>query len=223
MASVKTRAALVGGKYLVTHPRGRVARWAFRFAVRRLSRRLAVVAPGAPPTAGRVVKVAAVTALAVGGVAFVVRRRRRRAVAEATPTPAPPMAFVPEARGPDAAAPVREAPTHEAATPAPFVPEEPAPVTFSPPVPAPAADEFGPAPDAADDALVARVEARLFGEAAAPSVKVEVSSGVVTLRGEVDDEEAERVLVKDAERVEGVKAVQSELETAGTELGPPAR
>ncbi len=41
----------------------------------------------------------------------------------------------------------------------------------------------------------------------------------MTLRGQVADEEAEVRVVRDAEKIEGVKAVQSELQTAGAEPG----
>ncbi|MBA2347264.1 MAG: BON domain-containing protein, partial [Solirubrobacterales bacterium] len=100
-----------------------------------------------------------------------------------------------------------------AAAPAAAPPESRDAPPVSPTVSLPAeaaAEEIGDG----DEALVARVTAQLFDGAPALGVEVAASGGVVTLRGEVADEEAEGRFVRDAEQVEGVKAVQSELVTS---------
>jgi len=195
MASVKTRLAFAGGKYLVTHPRSRVTRLVVRVAVRRLSKKLALAAhaDAIPATRGsRLATVVGVAAVAGGiGIVVVVRRTRRPAAAESVVVVPPAHAPFPPARA-----------------------AEPAPT-------GPVAGGAAGVGDG-DEALAARVEARLFGEAPALGVSVEAAGGVVTLRGKVADEEAEGRFVRDAEQVEGVKAVQSELQTAGTEPAPPA-
>lgn len=76
--------------------------------------------------------------------------------------------------------------------------------------------------DDGDAALAARVEATLAADAAAQGVQVAASAGVVTLRGPVSDEAAETRVVRDAEQVQGVKAVQSELQHVHGEPGPEA-
>jgi osmotically-inducible protein OsmY len=81
----------------------------------------------------------------------------------------------------------------------------------SPPAPVPVSGD--------DEALAMRVEKQLFGGAPPPGVTVESRAGVVTLRGPVADEQAEVRFVRDAEAIEGVKAVQSELQAAGADPG----
>jgi hypothetical protein len=214
MSSVKSRVALAGGKYLVTHPRSRLTHAVVRFALRRVSKKVvtATHADAIPATRGsRLTTVIGVAAVA-GGIVLVVRRTTKRADAPSTvAVPAPYAPFPPAAGAPP-----------EAAGAPPETRDAP-PVT---PTTSPAAEAAAVAAAAdlgdSDDDLAARVEARLSADAPDLGVRVEASSGVVTLSGQIDDEEAEGRVVRDAERVEGVKAVQSELQTAGAEPDPPS-
>lgn len=206
MASVKSRAARTGAKYVVTHPRSRVTRFAVRFVLRRLGKRVGKTTAVAaiPEVRGsRVPTVVGVVAVA-GGIVLLARRTRSDAPAPAAAASTPPAPF--PAAAPAAAPPeTRDAPSTRPTT--------------SPAAEAAAATAV--AADGDDDAtLIARVQGKL-SETAAVSVVVEAASGVITLRGDVADEEAERRLVSDAEQVRGVKAVQSELRTAADE-GPLA-
>ena len=75
------------------------------------------------------------------------------------------------------------------------------------------------AKDQPDDVTLARkVETEIFREADAPkgSVDVNAENGVVYLRGEVDSSDAIAQLVRKAEKVRGVRAVQSLLHLPGT-------
>ncbi len=210
MSSVKSRVAFAGGKYLVKHPRSRVTRLVVRLAVRRVAKKLvaATHADAIPAARGsRVTTVVGIAAVA-GGIVLVVRKTAKPAAPESAVTVPPPYAPFPPAAdaGPEAAgapAETRDAP--------------PTSPTTSPAAEAAAAEVGGD-----DEALVARVEAKLFSGAPALGVTVESQAGVVTLRGRVADEEAEGRFVRDAETIEGVKAVQSELEVAGAEPGSPA-
>ncbi|MBA2349545.1 MAG: hypothetical protein H0V81_14760, partial [Solirubrobacterales bacterium] len=77
--TVKTRLAVAGGKYLVTHPRSRITRFVVRFAARKLSDKFveATHADAIPATRGsRLVTVAGVVVVA-GGIVYVVRRSTR--------------------------------------------------------------------------------------------------------------------------------------------------
>ncbi len=194
--TVKTRLAVAGGKYLVTHPRSRITRFVVRFAVRKLSNKIvdATHADAIPATRGsRLVTVAGVVVVA-GGIVYVVRRSSGDA-------PTSPAVFVPPASAPfPAAAPAAAPPESRDAPPA-------TPTTNL--AAEAAAEELGDG----DEALVARVVARLFDGTPALGVEVAATAGVITLRGEVADEAAEGRFVRDAEQVEGVKAVQSELVT----------
>ncbi len=208
MPSVKTRVAITGGKYLVTHPRSRLTRWVIRFVARRVGTRLARLANRGPfalrlVVVGWLAAVVAGSAVVAGGVAFVVRRRRRRAAAREAVAPLVTPPFPPSAATPPE---TRDAPS---TTPTTSPASEAAALT--------AAAAVGDG----DDAVVARVNAQLFGGTPPLGVTVESNSGVVTLRGQVADEEAEVRIVRDAERIEGVKAVQSELQSAGAEPGAP--
>jgi hypothetical protein len=81
---------------------------------------------------------------------------------------------------------------------------------------APVRDAFKEQPD---DATLARmVETEIFRPADAPkgSVDVNAEHGVVYLRGQVESPEAIASLVRDAEKVRGVRAVQSLLHLPGT-------
>lgn len=200
--TVKTRVVVAGGKYLVTHPRSRITRVVVRFAVRKLSDKIATAthADAIPATRGsRLVTVVGVVVVA-GGVVYVVRRSTRSEDAAPSVTvPAPNAPF-------PAAAPAAAPPESRDAPP------------LSPTVSLAAeaaAEELG---GDDDDALAARVVARLFDGTPALGVEVAATAGVITLRGEVADEDAEGRFVRDAEQVEGVKAVQSELVTG--EPGP---
>ena len=207
MATVKSRVALAGGKYLVTHPRSRLTRFVVRFAVRRVSKKVvtATHVDAIPATRGsRVVTVVGVVVVA-GGIVLIVRRITKREDAQPVGTVTPAYPPVP---------PVGATPPETRDAP-PIIP------TTSPAAEAAAVAAASDVSDD-DDALAARVEARLFGGLPSVAVEVEAVSGVVTLRGQVVDEEAEGRFVRDAEQVEGVKAVQSELQTAGAEPGPPA-
>lgn len=202
MASVKTRVALTGGKFLITHPRSRITRFVVRFAVRRLTGKVvaATHADAIPATRGsRLVTVAGVVVVA-GGIIYVVRRTSTAAA------PAPSVA-VPSPHAPFPAAPPAGAPPQSRDVP-------PASPTVSLVAEA-AAEDLG----TGDDALAARVTSTLFGAAPAIGVRVEATAGVVTLRGEVADEAAESRIVRDAEQIDGVKAVQSELVTNGPQPG----
>jgi len=207
MATVKSRIALAGGKYLVTHPRSRLTRVVVRFVVRRVSKKVVTAThlDAIPATRGsRLVTVAGIAVVA-GGIVIVVRKSTKSAEAQpADAVPSPHAPFPPAAGTPPE---TRDAP--------------PTTPTTSPAAEAAAVVAAADVSDN-DDALVARVEAKLFGGAPGLGVEVEAASGVVTLRGQVVDEEAEGRFVRDAEQVEGVKAVQSELQTAGAEPGPPA-
>jgi osmotically-inducible protein OsmY len=68
-----------------------------------------------------------------------------------------------------------------------------------------------------DPALARKVESEIFRAADAPKGKVDVNAenGVVTLRGEVEQEWIER-LGNEAEQVAGVKAVRNLLHRPGT-------
>ena len=235
MATVKTRAARAGVKYAVAHPRSRVTRFAARLVVRRL---IAQVKLGA-----KLVALLWVT-LVTGGVLLLVRWRKRRHAARAAAVASPAMQAAPStaaaassssgtaAGGPPPAASAPPAP-FPAAAPAAAPPEtRDAPSTTpttSPGAEAAAASGSEAADEAAsthdqgaatdDPALAARVQAQLVDDAA--GLEVEASAGVVTLRGRVEDEAAETKVVRDAELIEGVKAVQSELETASDGTGSP--
>ena len=203
MPSVKSRVAFAGGKYLLKHPRSRITRIVVRFAVGRVSKKLvaATHADAIPATRGsRVTTVAGIAAVA-GGIVLVVRRTTKKTAPESTVAVPPPYAPFPPAAG--APPETRDAP--------------PTSPTTSPAAEA-AAAELGDG----DDALVARVQAKLFSGTPPLGVTVESHAGVVTLRGRVADEEAEGRFVRDAETIEGVKAVQSELQIAGAEPGSPA-
>lgn len=197
MSSVKSRLALAGAKYLVTHPRGRVTRLVVGFAVRRASKKIvtAVHTDAIPATRGsRLVTVVGIVAVA-GGIVLIVRRAARPE-RTGTPTVPPPYAPFPSADG--APPETRDAP-----------PSTPA----MSPIGA-AAAEIG----ADDDALVGRVRETVFGGTPPVGVTVEAQAGVVTLRGAVADVDSELRFVRNAESIEGVKAVQSELQTtAGAE------
>lgn len=201
MPSVKSRVALAGGKYLITHPRGRITRLVVRLAVRRLSGKLvsATHADAIPPVRGsRLTTIAGIAAVA-GGIVLVVRRTTKSETAASTvDVPAPYAPFPPAAGAPPES---RDAP----------------PSTPTTSMAAEAADVGD-----GDDALVARVQAKLFGGTPPLGVTVESHAGVITLRGKVADDEAEVRFVRDAETIEGVKAVRSELQTAGAEPGSPA-
>ena len=248
MASVKSRVALAGGKYLLTHPRSRITHVVVRFARKRIAKKLAMTthADAIPATRGsRLTTVAGIAAVA-GGIVLVVRRTTKPAEASSSVNLPEPYAPFPPAQGPppetesaplETAGPPPEterAPLETAGAPpetesAPLETQSEPPETADAP---PVSPTISPAAEAAavaatdnlgdsDDEIVARVEAKLFG--GAPGlVKVEVSGGVVTLSGPVDDEEAEGRFVRDAEQVEGVKAVRSELQTAGAEPGSPS-
>ncbi len=248
MASVKSRVALVGGKYLLTHPRSRITHVVVRFARKRIAKKLARTthADAIPATrSSRLTTVAGIAAVA-GGIVLVVRRTTKPAEASSPVNLPEPYAAFPPAQDPPpetesapletAGAPpeTESAPVETVAAPpetenAPLEPQSAPPETADAP---PISPTISPAADAAavaatanlgasDDEIVARVEAKLFG--GTPGlVKVEVSGGVVTLSGPVDDEEAEGRFVRDAEQVEGVKAVRSELQTARAEPGSPS-
>ena len=234
MASVKSRVALAGGKYLLTHPRARITHVVVRFARKRIAKKLARTthAGAIPATRGsRLTTVAGIAAVA-GGIVLVVRRTTKPAEASSTVNLPEPYAPFPPAQGPPPeteSAPLETAGAPPETESAPLETQSEPPETADAP---PVSPTISPAAEAAavaatdnlgdsDDEIVARVEAKLFG--GAPGlVKVEVSGGVVTLSGPVDDEEAEGRFVRDAEQVEGVKAVRSELQTAGAEPGSPS-
>ena len=202
MPSVKSRAAFTGGKYLVTHPTSRVTRLVVPFVARRVRRRLAGAthADAIPPTRGSRLTTVAGVAFVAGGIVFVVRRAAKRSRSQPEPV---------------ATAPVPSAPF-------PSVAGAPPEARDAPPV----SPSAGPGTEAeggvGDDALAARVQAKLFGGTPPAGVTVESHGGVITLRGRVADEAAEGRFVRDAETIDGVKAVQSELQTAGVEPGPSA-
>lgn len=206
MLTVKTRIALKGGRYLATHPRSWLTRVVVRFAIRRLTGKLAGVthAEAIPATRGsRLTTVAGVAAVA-GGIILVVRRAAASPnVTETAVTVPPPFAPFPAAAGAAAPPETRDAP--------------PTSPTTSPAAEAAAADV-----GEGDDALVVRVRSELFGGTPPLGVTVESHSGVITLRGRVADLDAESRFVRDAEAIDGVKAVQSELQHATAEPGPPA-
>ena len=235
MASMKTRVALAGGKYLVTHPRGRITRLVVRFAVKRVGKKFASASHIDALPQSRAIRFVVVgwiavvlsgTGLVAGGIAFVVRRRRRRAATTLAgmPAAAPSSSNVPTA--PAAAAPTVAVipPTPVSTTPPETRDAPPVTPTTSPAAEAEAitaAEADAGQAGGGDDALVARVKAELFGGTPPADFTVESESGVITLRGSVPDEEAEVRFVRDAESVDGVKAVQSELQTASVEPGAP--
>lgn len=207
MASLKTRAALAGGKYLVTHPRGRLTRFVVRFAVRRVGKKLVSASHTSALPKSRAIRIVVLGWIVIvlsgtGLIAFVVRRRRRRAAAT--------LARMPQPVTPTPVSSVSPTPPAEPTGPA----AEAGAIT--------AADaEAGKAGDG-DEALVARVTAELSGGTTSPAdLSVESDSGVITLRGSVPDEGAEVRVIRDAELVDGVKAVRSELQTASAEPGAP--
>jgi len=237
MATVKSRVALAGGKYLVTHPRSRLTRFVVRFAVRRVSKKVvtATHVDAIPATRGsRLTTVVGIVVVA-GGIVLVVRRVKKREdvqpVGAVTPAYPPAGAAPPVTTAfpspPAAAPPATSGAPLSAATPPETRDAPPTTPTTSPAAEAAAVVAAADVSDD-DDALVARVEAKLFGGTpgvgvgVGVGVAVEAAGGVVTLRGQVVDEEAEGRFVRDAEQVEGVKAVQSELQTAGAEPGPSA-
>lgn len=67
-----------------------------------------------------------------------------------------------------------------------------------------------------DPALKAKVESEIFAAEDAPKdkVSVDVSDGVVTLRGTLDDQEQGSELASTAEGVDGVRRVENLLETS---------
>ncbi len=215
MASVKTRVALTGGKYLLTHPRSRLTRFVVRFAARKLRSRIATATrvEAIPATRGSRLTTVLGVAVVAGAVVIVVRRAARRPEPAPSVTVPPPYAPVaPAATSRPAAPEPREAPPAAAAT-SPAA-EAAASVEAAANLAA-AATDVGEG----DDAVVARVQAKLFGGTPPLGVSVEAHAGVVTLRGTVADQDAETRFVRDAEQIEGVKAVQSELQTAGAEPG----
>ncbi|MCW3012127.1 MAG: hypothetical protein JWO90_2531, partial [Solirubrobacterales bacterium] len=78
MASMKTRVAVAGGKYLVTHPRGRLTRVVVRFAVKRVSKKLATATrvDAIPATGGSRLTTVAGIAVVAGGIVLLARRAR---------------------------------------------------------------------------------------------------------------------------------------------------
>lgn len=68
-----------------------------------------------------------------------------------------------------------------------------------------------------DQTLKAKLESEVFRDAEAPKgqVSVDVVDGVVTLRGEVEDEKWRKKLEKDAAKVAGVTGVKSLLHAPG--------
>lgn len=201
MPSVKTRLAFALGKHLVTHPRSRLTRFVLRFAAWLLVKKVVASTPvgAVPATRGsRLTTIAGVAAVA-GAITFVARRTIR-ARSDASGTDLTPAPF---ASGAGAPPETRDAP----------------PTTPTADLAAEAAAADG---GESDDALVRRVSAELFGGTPPVGVTLAANAGVVTLRGTVADEAAEGALVRDAEAIAGVKAVQSELQTAGAEPGPAA-
>lgn len=151
---------------------------------------------------------------------FVAKRVRRAAVARVEPVTAHPSRLVAVGGVAIVAGGLilwARRSTDAAASPAVHVPPVGAPMPAAEPTPVPgpagAAVETVATPLASDDAaLAARVERELFAGSPALGVSVEVAAGVVTLRGPVSDEDAAVRIVRDAEAIEGVRAVQSELE-----------
>jgi osmotically-inducible protein OsmY len=72
-------------------------------------------------------------------------------------------------------------------------------------------------PDLNDATLAKKVESEIFREREAPKGHVDVNaeSGVVYLRGQVDNADQIRALVEAAARVEGVTAVENLLHLPG--------
>jgi hyperosmotically inducible periplasmic protein len=63
-----------------------------------------------------------------------------------------------------------------------------------------------------DDWITTQVEARFYGNANVPNqIRVSTDEGVVTLRGRVENEQAESEAVRLAQRVDGVRDVRSEI------------
>jgi hyperosmotically inducible periplasmic protein len=63
-----------------------------------------------------------------------------------------------------------------------------------------------------DDWITTQVEARFYGSANVPNqIRVSTDEGVVTLRGRVEDQQAESEAVRLARRVDGVRDVRSEI------------
>lgn len=200
MSSVKTRVAIVGGKFLLTHPSSRITRLVVRLVVRRVRGKLlsATHAEAIPATRGSRLTTIVGIAVVAGGIVLLVRK-----------------AGTPEQETSVVTVPPPHAPFPPAATTPPETREAP-PVT---PTASPAAEAAAADVGTDDAALVMRVKAKLFGGIPPLGVTIESHSGVVTLRGRVADQEDEGRLVRSAEQVEGVKAVQSELQAAGTEPG----
>ncbi len=202
MPSAKTRIAVTGGKFLITHPRSRITKFVVRFAVRKLSKK-AVAAThydAIPEVRGsRLITVGSIAGVAAVAGGIVVAARRTKSTASPVVVP-PANAPFPAATGGSAPPETRDAPS-------------------TTPTTSPAAEAAAEVLGDGDDAIVARVQSKLFGGTPPLGVTVEAHAGVVTLRGQVADEEAEGLLVRDAETIEGVKAVQSELQTAGSEPG----
>jgi osmotically-inducible protein OsmY len=74
-------------------------------------------------------------------------------------------------------------------------------------------------PPGDDITLARKVETEIFRPADAPKgqVNVSVESGIVSLRGQVDDDDQIDELVGKASTIPGVKAVENLLHTPGTE------
>jgi hypothetical protein len=211
MASMKTRVAVAGGKYLVTHPRGRLTRVVVRFAVKRVSKKLATATrvDAIPATGGSRLTTVAGIAVVAGGIVLLARRAR---------TPEAPSVVVPPPHAPFPAAAPAAAPPETRDAPSTTPTTSPAAEAASIVAMEAAAADLGDD----DEALAARVQAELFGGTPPLNVSVESASGVITLRGTVADADAEGRFVRNAEAVPGVKAVQSELLTAGAEPGASA-
>lgn len=79
-----------------------------------------------------------------------------------------------------------------------------------------AAREEEPPPN--DQALAAKVESEIFRDADVPKGKINVDAadGVVTLRGEVEDEKLIEKLEKEARKISGVRDVSNLLHPPGT-------
>jgi BON domain len=212
MSSVKSRAARTGVKYVVTHPRSRITHFAVRFVMRRLTRKVAT-SPGVeaiPAVRGsRLTTVGGVVVVA-GGIIMIARRGKSSDGPAAATTPSPfPAATSTPAPFPAAAAAAAPPETRDAPSVTPTTSQ--------------AAEAAAIETGESEDELVARVEAKLVDGAPTTAIDVEANAGVITLRGEVADEDAEARVVRDAEAVDGVKAVQSELsKAAADEPGPAA-
>ena len=194
MSSVKARAIRVGAKYLITHPRSRLTRVTIALVRRAVAKRLRAIPAVAavPPLRGSRLATLAAVAVAAGAIVLAIRRGKARASA---PTETGETSSTRPTTPPPAAGGAAATPAAEAGA-------------------TPAAD--------GDDALVARVQDTLSAGAAAVGVAVAAKAGVVTLTGHVVDQDTELRFVRDAEGVEGVKAVRSELHTGQDEPGSPA-